>query len=73
MHFFLVELQTLKTYIKTYLKSGFIWLFKSPTYITIFFDGKFDNNFRLYIDYQGLDNLTIKNWYLFSLSDELLD
>ena len=34
----LVELETLKTYIETYLKTGFIWPFKSPASAPIFFN-----------------------------------
>ena len=61
--FNLMELETLKAYIKTHLKTGFIWPFKSPAGAPNFFDKKFDGNFHLYIDYRGLNNLTIKNWY----------
>ena len=60
----LVELETLKTYIKTYLKVGFIQPFKSLADTPILFDKKLDGSFCLYINYQGLNNLTIKNWYL---------
>lgn len=55
----LVELKILKTYIKTYLKIGFIRSCKSLTDIFIFFDKKLDNNFCLYVNYQGLNNLMI--------------
>lgn len=58
-----VELETLKTYIETYLKSEFIQPSKSPANISILFDKKSDSSFRLWIDYWGLNNnLTIKNW-----------
>lgn len=33
-----VELETLKTYIKTHLKTGFIWSFKFPAGLSIFFN-----------------------------------
>ena len=56
-----VELETLKTYIKTHLKTGFIQPSKSQADVTIFFDWKPDGSLRLCIDYQGLNNLTIKN------------
>lgn len=59
----LVELETLKTYIKTYLTTGFIWFFKSLAVTLIFFDKKLNNSFCLCVNYQGLNNLTIKNWY----------
>ena len=57
----LIELETLKTYIKTYLKTGFIRSFKSFVGAPILFDKKPNSNFRLYVNYQGFNNLTIKN------------
>ncbi len=57
----LVELETLKTYIETHLKMGFIRPSKSPTGAPIFFDKKSDGSLRLCIDYRGFNNLTIKN------------
>ena len=71
--FSLVELETLKTYIKTHLKTGFIWLSNSPTGAPIFFAKKLDGSLRLCVDYQGPNNLTIKNWYLLPLIGEALD
>ena len=56
-----VELETLKTYIKTNLANGFIWPFKSPTEAPILFDRKPDRSLRLCVDYRGLNNLIIKN------------
>ncbi len=69
----LVELKTLKTYIETYLKTGFIQPSKSSTGAPIFFDKKPDDNFRLCVDYWGLNNLTIKNRYSVPLIGESLD
>ena len=43
----LVELKTLKTYIKTNLANGFIWSSKSPAGAFIFFVGKPDSSLRL--------------------------
>lgn len=57
----LVELETLKTYIKTYLETEFIRSSKSPVNMFIFFDKKPNGSFRLCVDYWGLNNLTIKN------------
>ena len=57
----LVELETLKTYIKTHLKTGFIRPFKSPTVAPILFDKKLEGSLCLCIDYQSLNNPTIKN------------
>ena len=56
-----VEMETLKTYIETHLKTGFIWPFKSPTVAPILFDKKPDSSLCLCMDYQGFNNLTIKN------------
>ena len=56
-----IELETLKTYITIYLKTGFIQLFKSPIGALILFDKKSDASFCLCIDYQSLNNLTTKN------------
>ncbi len=68
-----VELETLKTYIKTHLKSGFIQSFKSFVGAPILFDKKSDGSLRLYIDYQGLNNLTIKNQYTLPLIGKSLN
>ena len=57
----LVELETLKTYIKTHLKTWFIWPSKSFTSAPILFDKKLNGSFCLCIDYQGLNNLMINN------------
>lgn len=59
--FNLVELETIKVYIITNLKTGFIYPFKSLVYAYIFFDKKFDSSFYLHINYQGLNILIIKN------------
>ena len=69
----LVELDTLKTYIKTHLKIGFIWFFKSLASTPILFNKKPDNSFWLYVNYQGFNNLTIKNWYLLPPIRKVLD
>lgn len=46
-----IKLETLKTYIEIYLKSGFIWPSKSLVGAFILFNKKSDSNFWLYIDY----------------------
>ena len=56
-----VELETLKTYIKTHLKTGFIQPSKSSADAPILFDKKPDGSFWLYVNYRGFNNLTIKN------------
>ena len=68
-----VELETLKTYIKTHLKTGFIRLFKSPSGAPILFDKKPNGSLRLCVNYQGLNNLTIYNRYPLVLIGESLD
>ena len=68
-----VELEILKAYIEIYLKTGFIWPFKSLASAPIFFDKKPNDSLRLYVDYRGLNTLTIKNRYLLSLIGKSLD
>ncbi len=69
----LVELETLKTYIETHLKTDFIWPSKSLAGAPILFNKKPDGNLRLCVDYQGLNNLMIKNRYPLPLIREALD
>ena len=68
-----IELETLKAYIKNNLINGFIRPFKSLTRTLILFNKKPDGSLRLCIDYRGLNNLTIKNWYPLPLVGESLD
>ncbi len=68
-----VELETLKIYIDTNLKTGFIWPSKSPAGALILFDKKTDGSLHLCIDYWGLNNLMIKNKYPLPLIGESLD
>ena len=68
-----MELETLKTYIETHLKTGFIRPSKSPAGAPILFDKKPDGSLRLCVDYRGLNNLTIKNQYPLPLIGESLD
>ena len=68
-----VELETLKAYIETNLVNGFIRLSKSPAGALILFNKKANGSLRLFVNYQGLNNLTIKNQYLLPLIGELLD
>ena len=69
----LVELETLKTYIETHLKTGFIQPSKSPASALILFDKKSDGSFHLCVDYQSFNNLTIKNRYPLSLIGKSLN
>ena len=68
-----MELETLKVYIKNNLVNGFIRLSKFLTRALIFFNKKSDNNIRLYIDYQDLNNLIIKNRYPLSFVGKSLN
>ena len=56
-----MELEILKTYIETHLKTGFTGPSKSSAGVPILFDKKPDGSFHLCVDYRGLNNLTIKN------------
>ena len=68
-----IKLETLKAYIKNNLANNFIKLSKSLAGAPIFFNKKPDGSLRLYMDYQSLNNLTIKNQYPLPLVRELLD
>ncbi len=69
----LVELETLKAYIKNNLANQFIRPFKFPTKASILFDKKPNGSLKLCVEYRGLNNLTIKNQYFLLLVGELLD
>ena len=69
----LMELETLKVYIKNNLANSFIRSSKSFTRAPIFFDKKLDKNLKFCIDYRSFNNLTIKNWYPLPLVGELLN
>ncbi len=56
-----LELETLKTYIKTDLKTGIIQPSKASVRASILFDKKPDGSLRLCVNYQDHNNLTIKN------------
>ena len=68
-----VELEILKTYIKTHLITGFVQPSKSPIVTLILFIKNPDNSFCLCVDYRGLNNLTIKNRYPLPLIGKSLD
>ncbi len=69
----LVELETLKAYIKTHLKTGFIRPSKSLAGVSILFNKKPNSSLLLCMDYWDLNNLTIKNQYPLPLIGEALD
>lgn len=68
-----VELEILRMYIKTYLKTGFIRPSKSRVGAPILFSKRSDSCLRLYINYRDLNNLTIKNQNSLSLISKSLD
>ena len=68
-----VELETLKIYIKTHLKTSFIQPSKSPAGALILFNKKLDSSLWLCVNYWGLNNLTIKTQYPLLLIGEALD
>ena len=68
-----VELETLKTYIETNLANSFIRTLKSPMGALILFVRKSNGSLCLCVNYQGLNNLTIKNRYPLSLIGKSLD
>ena len=69
----LIKLETLKTYIETHLKIGFIQPFKSPAGAPILFDKKLNSSVWLSVNYPDLNNLTIKNKYPLPFIGEALD
>ncbi len=68
-----MKLEILKAYIKNNLANDFIRPSNSPARAPILFDKKLDSSLRLCVDYQGLNNLIIKNWYPLLLVNESLD
>jgi len=65
------ELQVLKEYINDMEQSGKIRRSSSPIGAPILFLPKPDLTLRLYVDYRGLNNITIKNQYPLPLMNEL--
>ena len=68
-----IELETLKTYMKINLANDFIRPSKSSAGVLIFFNRKPDGSLRLCMDYQSLNNITIKNQYPLPLIGKSLD
>jgi len=57
------ELVVLKEYINKNLKKGFIWESTLRAGALVLFISKKDKKLRLVVDYQGLNNVTIKDRY----------
>ena len=68
-----IELETLKTYIKTHLKIKFNWPSKSLADALILFNKKSNSSLQLCINYWGFNNLTIKNQYSLPLISKVFD
>lgn len=69
----LVELGIINPYITRNLANSFIQSSKSPTEAPIIFVQKANGSLCLYVNYQSLNNLTIKNLYPLLLIDESLE
>ena len=67
------ELKILQEYLNSLIEKGQIRPSKSPAGVLILFILKLDRTIRLYIDYRGLNKVTIKNRYLLLLVSEMLD
>jgi hypothetical protein len=67
------ELTSLREFIKENLANNFICPSSSPARAPVLFVKKKDGSLRLYVDYHGLNDLTIKNRYPLPLIQEILD
>ena len=67
------ELQALQTYLDENLEKGFIQPSKSIAVTPILFMKKKDGSLCLYVDYWGLNKITVRNRYPLPLMPELLD
>ncbi|KAJ1029069.1 hypothetical protein NDA18_002697 [Ustilago nuda] len=66
------EMSELRKYLDENLAKGFIRPSKSPARSPVLFIPKKDGGFRLCVDYQGLNEITIKNWAPLPLIEEQL-
>src|SRR2546430_12523243 len=67
------ELKALEDYINNALTKGWIRESKSPTGVPVLFIPRKSGELRLYVDYRGLNALTVKNHYPLPLINKLLD
>nr|GEV30988.1 putative reverse transcriptase domain-containing protein [Tanacetum cinerariifolium] len=67
------ELKEFLDQLKELLEKGFICLSSSPWGASVLFVKKKDDSFRMCIDYQELNKLTVKNRYPLSRIDDLFD
>ena len=68
-----IQLKALQEYLKDSLAKGWIGYSTSPAGTPILFVPKKDGGLYLYIDYRGLNKVTIKNCYLLPLINKILD
>ena len=68
-----LELKVLKNYININLTNSFISSLTSSAEAPILFTKKKDRSLRLCVNYQGLNNITIKDWYSIPLISEILN
>jgi predicted transport protein len=67
------ELQELKAYINKNIKKGFIRLSESLARYLVIFVPKKNRKLQLCVNFQKLNNITIKNWYSLPNIGELQD
>jgi hypothetical protein len=67
------ELAELRRYIDENIANGRIQPSKSPAGAPILFVPKKDGSLRLYVDYRGLNKVSVKNRYPLPLISEILD
>ncbi len=67
------KIATFHEYIDENLEKGFIWHSKSSVSAPTLFVKKKDGSLRIYVNYHGLNQFTIKNWYPLPLILGLLD
>ncbi len=67
------ELETLRSYLETQLKRGWIRPSTSPAGAPVFFVPKKDGTLRLCVDFRGLNQITKKNRYPLPLISESID
>ena len=68
-----VEFKIFKTYIEINMTNNVIRTSKLPACALILFINKLNNSLCLCVNYQELNNLVIKNWYLLILIVETLN
>src|SRR6266566_6563726 len=71
--YFLYELLIIYKYFDKHFEKSFIRANKSFIIVPIFLIYKFKKDIRVYIDYKGLNNIIIKNYYLIFLIYKTFD